>query len=80
VPGISATSARALLTRFGSVAGVLAASPEEWLSVPGIGTERAGALADTLSRRFPGTTEKAGRHGVVETRLIQALDKANKTR
>ena len=53
VPGISATSARALLARFGSVTGVLAASPEEWLSVPGIGPERARALADTLNRRFP---------------------------
>jgi len=54
VPGISATSARALLTRFGSVAAVLDAGPEEWLSVPGIGPERARALAETLHHSFGG--------------------------
>jgi DNA excision repair protein ERCC-4 len=48
VPGISSTSARALLARFGSVAGVLAASRDEWLDVPGIGKERADALAAAL--------------------------------
>lgn len=48
VPGISATSARALLVRFGSVAAVVQAEPEEWLEVPGIGRERARALADAL--------------------------------
>jgi len=54
VPGISATSARALLARFGSVAAVLAVGPEEWLSVPGIGPERARALAETLHHPFGG--------------------------
>ncbi|HEU5211882.1 MAG TPA: ERCC4 domain-containing protein [Gaiellaceae bacterium] len=48
VPGISTVGARALLERFGSLAGVLAASPEKWLEVPGIGRERARALADAL--------------------------------
>jgi DNA excision repair protein ERCC-4 len=52
VPGISATSARALLAHFGSVAAVLAATPEEWLEVPGIGRERARSLAATLHERF----------------------------
>ena len=54
VPGISTSSARALLARFGSVAGVLAASPEEWLEVAGIGPERAKALEETLKYPFPG--------------------------
>lgn len=48
VPGISTTSARALLARFGSVAGVVAADPSEWLKVPGIGPERARTLAETF--------------------------------
>ncbi len=48
VPGISSTSARALLARFGSPAAVFAATQEEWLTVPGIGRERAEALAATL--------------------------------
>jgi Fanconi anemia group M protein len=52
VPGISATSARALLERFGSVAGVISAGPEEWRAVPGIGAERARALGETLGYRF----------------------------
>jgi len=52
VPGISTSSARALLARFGSVAAVVAAGPEEWLTVPGIGPDRARALAETFSVRF----------------------------
>lgn len=51
VPGISTTLARALLERFGSVAGVVAADPVEWLSVPGIGPERAHALEETFTLR-----------------------------
>jgi DNA excision repair protein ERCC-4 len=50
VPGISAVSARALLARFGSVAAVLAADPEEWLSTRGIGPRRAQAILETLAR------------------------------
>jgi DNA excision repair protein ERCC-4 len=49
VPGISTTSARALLERFGTVAAVVAAGPDEWLAVPGIGRERARALEETFS-------------------------------
>ena len=49
--GISTTSARALLERFGSVAGVVAADPAGWLSVPGIGPERARALQETFTLR-----------------------------
>jgi Fanconi anemia group M protein len=48
-PGISVVSARILLARFGSVAAVLEAGPEEWLSVRGIGPKRASALAQTLN-------------------------------
>ncbi|MGZ8691728.1 MAG: ERCC4 domain-containing protein [Gaiellaceae bacterium] len=48
VPGISTVGARALLERFGSLAGVLAAPVEEWLTVPGIGRERARSLAEAL--------------------------------
>ena len=51
VPGISTTSARALLDRFGSVAAIVAAEPAEWLTVPGIGRERARALEETLTFR-----------------------------
>jgi len=51
VPGISTTSARALLVRFGSVVGVVSADPGEWLSVPGIGPERARALEETFTLR-----------------------------
>ena len=51
VPGISTACARALLERFGSVAAVVAADPAEWLAVPGIGPERARALADALNVR-----------------------------
>ena len=51
VPGISASSARALLERFGSVAAVVAAGPDEWLATPGIGRERARALEQALGSR-----------------------------
>lgn len=44
VPGISTASARALLARFGSVAAVATATPDEWLEVPGIGRDRAAVL------------------------------------
>jgi Fanconi anemia group M protein len=51
IPGISTVTARALLERFGSPAGIAAAPPEAWLEVPGIGKERVRALADALGRR-----------------------------
>jgi DNA excision repair protein ERCC-4 len=55
VPGISTSSARSLLERFGTVAAVVAAGPAEWLTVPGIGPGRARALEETLhfSRKTP---------------------------
>ena len=48
VPGISDTTARALLERFGSVEGLLAAGPDEWAGVNGVGPVRAHALAEAL--------------------------------
>jgi len=50
VPGISVTVARALLERFESVAGVVAAGPEKWLETPGVGSRRSA----TLERAFLG--------------------------
>jgi len=49
VPGISTSSARALLNRFGSVAAVVTADRADWLTVPGIGPERARALEETFN-------------------------------
>jgi hypothetical protein len=40
-----------LLDRFGSVAAVVAADPADWLTVPGIGRERARALEETFTLR-----------------------------
>jgi ERCC4-type nuclease len=51
VPGISTVTARALLRRFGSVAAVLDATPEEWLSIRGVGPKRMRALGETLAPR-----------------------------
>lgn len=48
VPGISTITARALLERFGSLAGVAGAPLEALLEVPGIGKERARALVEAL--------------------------------
>lgn len=48
IPGVGPARRRALLTRFGSVAGVKAASVEELASLPGIGPE----LARTIERHL----------------------------
>ena len=48
IPGISSHHARALLDAFGSVSGVVQASPEAWLSVQGIGARRAAAMAQSF--------------------------------
>jgi ERCC4-type nuclease len=45
VPGISIVGARALLARFGTIAGLLDAGPDAWRGVTGIGPERVAALA-----------------------------------
>lgn len=48
VPGISGATARALIERFGSVERLLAAGPDEWARVNGVGRVRAHALAEAL--------------------------------
>lgn len=48
VPGISTVTARALLARFDSLAAVATATQDALLDVPGIGKERARALAEAL--------------------------------
>ena len=49
VPGFSLASAQRLLDRFGSVSDVMAAGPESWLSVPGVGPKRARSLWEVLA-------------------------------
>ncbi len=48
VPGISDVMARALLDRFGTVERLLAAGPERWAEVDGVGPVRAHALGAAL--------------------------------
>ena len=50
VPGISTETAKTLLDRFGSIEHLVAAGPDQWATVGGIGTVRAHALATTLLR------------------------------
>jgi DNA excision repair protein ERCC-4 len=57
VPGVSTVTARALLARFGSLTGVLAANPSDWLSTPGVGPKRAQALSNLLA---PSTRSPSG--------------------
>jgi len=40
VPGISAVTAQALLSSFGTIAAVLVAAPDRWTAVPGMGPSR----------------------------------------
>jgi ERCC4-type nuclease len=57
VPGISTGTAQALLDEFGSIERLVAAGPDQWAHVDGIGTIRAHALATTLltnNRSTPG--------------------------
>lgn len=53
IPGISTITARALLGKFGSLAGVLAASETSLLEVRGVGTERARSLVGALRSVLP---------------------------
>jgi Fanconi anemia group M protein len=48
VAGISRVMAKALLARFGSIEGLVAAGPKRWIEVEGIGEVRANALAAAL--------------------------------
>jgi excinuclease ABC subunit C len=51
IPGVGEARRKALLRRFGSVAGVREASVEELAAVPGIGPELARTILDALERR-----------------------------
>jgi len=48
IPGISVGQGRALIDRFGSVAGLAAADEDELLAVPGVGQMRAAAIRRAL--------------------------------
>jgi ERCC4-type nuclease len=48
IPGISEATARALIDRFGTIEQLLAAGPERWADVDGVGPVRAHALAAAL--------------------------------
>jgi ERCC4-type nuclease len=56
IPGISVRLAAALLARFGSVRGLTAASPTDWMAVPGIGAARARAIEQALMQPAPRLT------------------------
>lgn len=59
VAGISDTTARALLERFGSIERLLAAGQDEWANVNGVGSVRAHALAEALLERDNGGARAA---------------------
>lgn len=59
VPGISDATARALLERFGSVERLLAAGPDAWAEVNGVGPVRAHALAEALLEHGESRAEAA---------------------
>lgn len=48
VPGISVVLARRLLHHFGTVAGLIAAGPDQWRAVEGMGAARTAALNSAL--------------------------------
>lgn len=48
VPGISTRTARVLLERLGSIAGLVEAGPDRWAAVDGIGAVRAHVLSPLL--------------------------------
>jgi len=60
VPGISTVTARALLERFETISGIVAAAPEAWLEVPGVGGERVRSLAAALGVARLGPTPRPG--------------------
>ena len=53
IDGLGPVKKRALLTRFGSVAGIRAESLESLAAVPGIGARLASAILDSLARARP---------------------------
>jgi ERCC4-type nuclease len=53
VPGISTTTARALLTRFGSLQNVISATEKDLLAVAGLGPVRTRALLEMIEQPWP---------------------------
>jgi ERCC4-type nuclease len=53
VPGISTTTARALLTRFGSLQNVLSATEKDLSTVAGVGPVRIRALLEMIRQPWP---------------------------
>lgn len=58
-PGVGPVLADRLLSRFGSIAAVAAAGPEDLSAVEGMGSERARTLHEVLNRPYP-TPASAG--------------------
>jgi ERCC4-type nuclease len=52
LPGVSDTRAKALLTHFGSINGILTASEKELCGVPDIGPKTAGKIRRILTKEF----------------------------
>jgi ERCC4-type nuclease len=63
IPGISRVTAVALLERFGDIATLAAQTPREWQRVPGVGPERARALARALGIGPATSRSGLGRNG-----------------
>ena len=57
VPGISPGTAQTLLDHYGSIERLIAAGPDHWATINGIGTIRTHALATTLLDREQKTTQ-----------------------
>jgi Fanconi anemia group M protein len=80
VPGISVTTASALLRRFGSVSAIVAASPADWMTVKGVGEGRAEALraafgsppAHEASRSMPSSSLPAKPEGTGSFHMMSA--------
>ncbi|NUM78626.1 hypothetical protein HUU40_30060 [candidate division KSB1 bacterium] len=52
IPGLGPALARSLLSRFGSLQGVIAAGHDELMAVAGIGTARAGQVPEILRSEY----------------------------
>ena len=58
IPGIGPAKRRALLTHFGSIAAIAAASPEELCAAQGIGPSHAQAVWKYYQKKWEGKTAK----------------------
>ncbi|GGD69578.1 ERCC4 domain-containing protein [Lacimicrobium alkaliphilum] len=62
-PGIGVKLARALLTKFGSLAAIFAASEAQLIEVEGIGAAKALAIRLLLDKHYPALKSKAANSG-----------------